>query len=539
MKKCILFFFAMLLLSSFVGMRAADGDEYIEETGGPEVAEDGIRVEEVGKQVKEFQLDSINLSSPLDYYLSRAWVQLSGKGDNWNKISTSKFSNENIPDVVVDDELRSSVMDEQIDHILTYRDSVAAIVTHTAGEDYVLLNYCWLENGQWVNGGQDIADDNNDAQDKLLKQLPLALYKLPRIEIINNVPKDVTPFVDFLSDVTTSPEAFILEMLASHKLVINGEYHRRKVSWDMLKRLISHPGFSDIAGRVFMELPSHHQPLMDKFFDLETLDTNIIIKIFQDEQLNGWWDRGEFEFLCKLWEINRALPKDKRVRVVLADYQVPFSSIATREEAQESEDRNHHMADVVVNTINMADDARNNLFLVGCAHAYKSKQSGFASSAYGKDAELTAGAQIAERLGNDNVFTVFQHVLPGDNRGGHKSPIRGGVFDLAFERNGNRPVGFKLANSPFGNEPFDGIYEIKYNMATGNYAENFDGYLFLAPLENEPKAIPLTEIFTDEFVAEMQRRATLLGMENLRWMWFGHRSTELTKENIIEALLQE
>lgn len=96
-----------------------------------------------------------------------------------------------------------------------------------------------------------------------------------------------------------------------------------------------------------------------------------------------------------------------------------------------------------------------------------------------------------------------------------------------------------MADSPFGNEPFDGIYEIKYNTATGNYAENFDGYLFLAPLENEPKAIPLTEIFTDEFVVEMQRRATVLGMENSRWMWFGHRSSEMTKENIIEALLQE
>ncbi|MCI9284799.1 MAG: hypothetical protein HFJ91_03140 [Muribaculaceae bacterium] len=500
---------------------------------------DDFKVEKIGRQVKEFQLDSINLSSPLDYYISRAWVRLSGKGKYWNAISTSKFYDENAPDESVDDELRTYVLNEHVDYIVTYRDSVASIVTHTDGEDLVLLNNCWLENGRWVNGGQALADDKNDAQDKLLEQLPETLYNLPRIDIMNSVPQDVTPFVDFLSGVTSSPEEFMLDMLATHKLVINGEFHRRKVSWDMLKRLISHPGFPDIVGRVFMELPSHHQPLMEKFLDSEILDEDIIIRIFQDEQLNGWWDRGEFEFLCKLWELNRSLPRDKKIRILLADYQIPYSEMADSGDAREAKDRNSHMADVVVNAIKESDDTRNSLFLVGCAHAYKSKQSGFASSAYGKGAALTAGAQIADKLGDDNVFTIFQHALSGDNSGRNKSAIRGGIFDLAFEKNGNRPVGFELADSPFGNEPFDGIYEIKYNTATGNYAENFDGYLFLAPLENEPKAIPLTEIFTDEFVVEMQRRATVLGMENSRWMWFGHRSSEMTKENIIEALLQE
>lgn len=107
---------------------------------------------------------------------------------------------------------------------------------------------------------------------------------------------------------------------------------------------------------------------------------------------------------------------------------------------------------------------------------------------------MTAGAQLTAELGENNVFTIFQHVLPGDNRGNNKSPIRGGVFDRAFEADGNRPLGFHLADSPFGSEPFDGIYEIKYNIATGNYSDNFDGYLFLRPIVDEPKARPLTEI---------------------------------------------
>lgn len=499
-----------------------------------------FKIERIDRQVREFQLDSINLSSPLDYYLSRVQVRLSGKFKNWKNISSSMLDfSADVPDDLIDDDFRNYILNEKIDFIVTYRDSVASVVTHSEGEDIVLLNDCWLEDGRWVNRGQRIADSPEDAEKELSTQLPEALYNLPRIAEINRMPEDVAPFLAYISDVTLSPEEFMLEMLKSHKVVINGEYHRRKVSWDMLKRLISLPGFSDTVGCVFMELPSWHQSTMDKFMESDTLDSNLIFQIFRDEQLNGWWDRGEFEFLCDLHQINQSLPEGKKVKVVLTDYQVPYSAIMNREEARELEDRNTHMAKIVVNTVKNSDDSRNCLFLVGCAHAYKSNQAGIASAAFGKEAELTAGAQIANALGNDNVFTVFQHVMSGDNHGGHKSTLRGGIFDKAFALNGNKPIGFKLADSPFGAEPFDGIHEIKYKTATGRYENNFDGYLFLAPLSDEPKAVPLTEIFTDEFVAEMKRRAAVTGSENARHIWFGRPASELSKEYIITTLLNE
>lgn len=508
--------------------------------GGSAQSFPDFKVEKIEKQVKEFQLDSINLSTPLDYYLSRAQVRLSGKFKNWEEISSSMFDfSADVPDEFVDNDLRNYILNENIDFIVTYRDSVASIVTHSDGEDMVMLNNCWLENGKWVNRGQGIADDLHDAEKVLSEQLPEALYNLPRIAVINNFPEDVAPFLAYISEVELSPEMFLLEMLKTHRVVINGEYHRRQVSWDMLKRLISLPDFSETTGCIFMELPSWHQSIIDEFMKNDTINTNLIIQIFQDEQLNGWWDRGEFEFLCQLWEINKSLPDDKKIKVMLADYQVPYSKIINKEEARESEDRNTHMANVVVNTLQNLADTRGNLFLVGCAHAYKSNQSGIASAAFGKEEELTAGAQIAKALGRENVFTVFQHMMSGDNHGGNKSAIRGGIFDKAFELNGNRPIGFRLAHSPFGAEPFDGIYEIKYKTATGRYEDNFDGYLFLAPLDEEPKAIPLAEIFTDEFVAEMQRRASVMGYESFRHIWFGRRAPELTREYIIETLMNE
>lgn len=106
----------------------------------------GFKVEKIDRQVREFMLDSINLSSPMDYYLSRVQVRLSGKYKDWGSISTSMFDfSADVPDEVIDDDFRNYILNERIDYIVTYRDSVASVVTHNDGEEFVLLNNCWLE----------------------------------------------------------------------------------------------------------------------------------------------------------------------------------------------------------------------------------------------------------------------------------------------------------------------------------------------------------------------------------------------------------
>lgn len=493
----------------------------------------GFKTQRISRPVRDFARDSINLSTPLDYYASRAWVVVSGKERLWSDISTSKFMfDRNAPDRVPADYIRDYVLDETIEEIITYRDSAASIITHPVGENRILFNTCWIENGRWVNGGQGIAEDIDGARKIAYESLPAHYGRIQRIERIRQIPEDASPFVRYLSGIKTSPERYLLDKASSHKLVINGEYHRRKVSWDMLKRLIRLPKFPDKVGTVFMELPSRCQAQMDSFMNSDSLDPEKILQIFREEQIYGWWDRGEFEFICDLWRRNHSLKADKRVRIVLADYQPDYASMSSEKYGRAEEDRNTHMADVIANELLNSPDSRNGLFLVGCGHASKSRQPGYASAADGRDAALTAGAQLAERLGDDNVFTVFQHVAASDNSGNNKSLLRGGVFDRAFEANGNRPVGFDLKGSPFGEELFDGIYEIKFNAETGTYADNFDGYLFLHPLEDEPKATPLTEIFTDEFVGEIKRRASAMGIETL----FGSPVPELTKEYITGLL---
>lgn len=494
-------------------------------------SDNNFRIEKIGKSIAELGADSVGLQSPIDYFRTRAWVCINGKQGRWADITTSKFETDaSLPDEAVDSATVARILSEHVAGIVTYRDSVAAIISRDA-YDNTLLSYCWIENGRWVNGGQGLADDEDNAVEVLHRHLPVHYANLPRITQIATVPTDASPFAAFLSGIKESPEEFLLARIGEHKLVINGEIHRRKVSWDMLKRLIALPGFADKAGTVFMELPSWRQATMDEFMNSDKENTELVLEIFRDEQPNGWWDRGEYEFLRALWKLNRSLPQEKRIKVILADYQVPYSKITDESQAVETEERNNHMADVIENHIRSTSDTRNCLFLVGALHAYKS-----ATPPPALAATASAGAQLAARLGKGNVYTVFQHMISGDNMGRNRHQVRGGIFDRAFALDGDRPVGFDLHGSPFGAEPFDGLYEIKYKISTGVYSDNFDGYLFLHRLSDEPQNTPLTEIFTDDFVSEMKRRAKILDLERNTWIWFGVPSEEMTRTIILNEL---
>lgn len=494
----------------------------------------------IARKVRELAFDSINLSSPLNSFLSRSYVMRSGKRGLWHDISTIAYSELlpiDAPNVNVSDNETETCLETEILEIITYKDSVA-IVINRSEPDLLGLYLTVLENGRWVNNGDDLSNGSDGRINYLINRMPTILTDVPRREKISVTP-DVSNFVDFLSTRIDNPENYLMKKLIEHKLVINGEYHRRKVSWDMLQRLIDNPQFPEKVGTIFMELPSWKQTEMDLFLQSDDLDTERVLEIFRNEQPNGWWDKGEFDFICKVWNLNQKLSHDKRIKIILADYQIPYSKIQTAEDCVTKEDRNTHMADVVSDYILNNDDKRNHLFLVGTGHANKSnKIAGSFSSAEGKKAALTAGAQLKERLGEENVFIVTQHALTCDNSR-YYGMVRGGIFDKAFELNGNLPLGFDLKDSPFGLEPYDADLLNKYNPLSGNWEDNYDGFLFLHSLTDEPKNKPLFEIFSPAFVDEMKRRAKVLGYEDYKWMWFGTTAPEMTHKGILEVMETE
>lgn len=503
---------------------------------------DDYRTTVIDKDVREFPL-KIDLSTPFDSYLSREYLMWSGKERLWDSISTKAFYGDFgpvPPDRVVPAERKERVLNGRIVEMIVYRDSAAAVITHDPSNGYYYMSSSRREGGRWVNAGQNMARSLDAARERVRQDLEVFVPRIRRIEQVMRMPQDKAPFLDYLRRNGQAPKDFILGALDTNRIVVYGEYHRRRVSWDLLRSVIADPRFAQTTGIVFMELPSRMQPALDSFFRKPALDPEILYRIYREEQPHGWWDKGGFEFLKAMWTLNRSLPAAKKISVVLADFQIPYSEIANREQFENcpEEDRNTHMAGVVERTVRASKDKRNNLFVVGCGHAYKSEVPGGYSTPRGERPVLTAGAQLNARFPGD-VFAIFQHVVSSDNSGGNLRLIRGGMFDRVFEEAGNAPVAFRLKGGPFGAEPFDGGYDEAFDPRAGRYEDNFDGYLFMQPLADEMNGDVLYEIFSDSFVDEIKRRAAYMGVPDDRPHWFGIKTGDLTAERIKEVLRDE
>lgn len=495
-----------------------------------------IKIRNINKSVESLDQLYISQNTPLELTLSCAYINYCGEKSLWHKISTfeyNDFLDPDAPNITVSDNTREKINNQIIKEEYTC-DSVGAVIHTLPKENIYYIRYCWIENDKWVNAGEDIEFSIEDAQKKIKRQLNRLDARRKRVKQIMTLPTDITPFSTYLKNNNQTPADFILSALKKYRLVINGEFHRRKASWDVLTQLIRHPQFPATTGTIFMELPSHRQADMDLFMKSDTLNVEILLDIFRDEQPNGWWDKGEFDFLCTLWEINKNLSSDRKISVRLADFQLPYSSIRTKEELDSLPEinRNTHMTNIIIYYINSSSDIRSSLFLVGCGHVAKSKVAGM----YSGGDDFTAGHQLTEKLGENNVFTIFQHNLTGDNIGRYKQPIRAGIFDKAFAENNNIPVGFSLKNSPFGVEPFDGIYEYKFTPEAGTFSDNFDGYIFFGNLSEEPKNDILEDIFSQKFIDEMKRRAHYMNIADRKDFWFGVTADEMTPEIVIKAL---
>jgi hypothetical protein len=168
-----------------------------------------------------------------------------------------------------------------------------------------------------------------------------------------------------------------------------------------MKEVIHAPDFYQTTGTVFMELSSDKQPELDRFFSNQEIDSEILLNIFREVVIGGWYDRGMYEFIQELWKLNKSLPKEKKIRMVAIDIPRPFNQLKDEEEYDHFfdtlKDRNEVMADIVEQSIKNAPDQRNSLFIVGLLHAFKSSV-----PALKENAQLipkpAAGAQLSERF---------------------------------------------------------------------------------------------------------------------------------------------
>lgn len=493
---------------------------------------------EINKIVREFS-DKLDLSTPLNSFVSFKYLQSKGKQSLYKSVNSFKikgfYPKESSSDKKVTDTKRDALLNTKINEIIIYKDSVAGVITDFQ-PPMAIITYLTLENGKWLNAGEDLGNDINEARGKIKQNAQVHLDNIHQIEKLKNNYASISDLTTYLKNNGTKPEQYLLNAMAKHKIVIYGELHRRKKSWDLMKNIIKNPKFAKEVGAVFMELSSDKQYELDNFFQSKAINTTILLDIFREVQLNGWYDKGMYEFLIELWHLNKKLLANKQIQIIAVDEPRPFSTFKTSAELKKHFDqaleRNDQMKQTILKSIKNNKDKRNNLFIVGLGHSYKTTLLDMAIGSQVGKMRPTVASQLKDALSDDEVFSIFQHIPIISNNGTVHGEVRNGFFDKAFNSFGNKSIAFDLKNSPFGKEPFDALYEISYNKKTGNYEDNYDGYLFLESLETETDEYLFNDIINTDYLNELRRRAEMLNTTIERWF----EMDKVTIENLKEKL---
>ena len=498
----------------------------------------------INKPLKDFS-DVYDLSTPLNAGITISYFAVNGIENLWDDVSVSRYPEHQRKDTVsnrvVDKVVKDRLLNDTIKEVLIYNDSVACMITKIGNTNRYRIWNLVFKDGKWLNFGENGGGSTLDGWRKYFyTYAPNWQNELRRSDELKKISTDTLTFVNYVKQHGVEPKDFLLNALAKYPLVIYGEVHYRKISWNLLSNILLDSRFSETVGTIFVEMPAYQQEEFDRFYASKDLDREILLDIMRSFQVGGWYDKGQYEFFVNVWKLNQTLPDNKQVRVVPVDEQLPWKLVQTMEDFKKTTenqiDRNTRMADVVEQTIKTKIDKRNCLFITGYGHAHKSHAPGSYSSAEGQEPALTAGAQLVQRLSDKNVFIVLQHAPMMHNTRGAVALVRHGLFDAVFEIVGNKPVAFRLDGSPFGKEPFDADFESCFDIRMGNYADNFDAYIFLQPLKDEDANYILYDIWSDKFVDEVKRRLVFLNRD-ANW-WFDIEG-EVTKEKIIKSFKDE
>jgi len=322
-----------------------------------------FRTIQINKKIKEF-LDTFDLSSPLKSLITyNNYVAINGKDNLLQKVSTIRYKydlpDSTAPDSPVSDQSKSRFLETIVKEIIYYKDSIACAISEVRDSLYSIRSFS-LENGRWIQGGEDERKTIDKSRKQFEKYANNDLQLLRKTVAFARIPTDTISLILYLREKGQNPEEFLLSKLKKYKLVMYGEIHRRKTSWDLLREVVNDKRFANNTGAIFLEMQSDKQPDLDRFFSNDSIDKELLLNIFRDYMIAGWDDKEKFDFLISVWYLNKNLPDYKKIKILFVD----TPRIYTVEVAKsDTIDRNRYMAKEIIKYLQSKVDKRNALFV--------------------------------------------------------------------------------------------------------------------------------------------------------------------------------
>lgn len=330
-------------------------------------------------------------------------------------------------------------------------------------------------------------------------------------------------YVNFLKKQKTSPVDYVIGLFDKYDIVVLCERaHPEMTQWDFIYDVIRNPKFINKVGNVFTEYGQvGMQDYINKFMATDSLDANEIHKRIIHIMHNmpvwpSWTNFNLYKYLDRLYHLNQTLLPENRIQHHFTDAAVDWSAIKTKNDYKNYQEkfimvRDEIMAKTIIVEMNKlsktsikrpkclvvmnyrhAMDLTDRLPDVKRVNTYEFLKDSF-------------GNRAANVLINSSILTLV--------------PIANGVWDAAFEKNGNKQLGFNFQGSPFGFSMFE-LYPINFfrNVSKLNsslrYRDVFTGFVFINPIKDQywQEYTPdYFEGFKDEYI---RRSACVYGANN-------------------------
>lgn len=338
----------------------------------------------------------------------------------------------------------------------------------------------------WIGSYSFVRIQNNGYQESHLSLLgfeyPFKFKQYPTNERIDK-------YVDFIKTQHQSPKEYVLNLFKRYDIVILCEnYHGESTQWELIYDIVNDKRFIDSVGNVFTEYGSiAHQDKINKY--LTTKYDNDTIRAKNAAVLMWYMSGGFYNFIKELNVLNGKLPDSLKIRehftdIIDWDYYVEGS----RKDIPNINNRDSIMAQVIIDWYKNAQLTKKRkkcLVVTNYRHAFGYAGGVEAMKNNPKFLRLTSGNQgqyifEAFPLYTANVLQVGQNCLSKTLFFPFRSSIQKGKWDKAFLLNKDQPLGFNLANTPFGQDNFD-MYPLRGAKPMYKYQDFFTGLIFNKP----------------------------------------------------------
>ena len=330
------------------------------------------------------------------------------------------------------------------------------------------------------------------------------------------------PYLLFIRQQTVKPFDYITQKIKEYNVVSLGEDHWIKDHMQFLADYLDHAANDTtfhIDALAWESGNSIDQKKADTLMMSKTFREDLALLILRDApDTYGWPYKEAMEDIKALWRYNRAQGKFTRLLLLDPPYML---QLLDGDKYEYTLSRDQSTANKIASYVGQNKKV---LYYAGSSHTQRQFHCSYNAKSGMYHVQATAG-KILSVLYPNRVFSIkLWGGLMGNN--GYIPATDDfrwercgdGLADEAFRQNGDRPVGFDIAGSPFANILISDFFHFQYSermlsksngspfRANESLGDRVDGIIFFRPVNEF--SIPHIEpkMFDDVFLKRIEKR---------------------------------